>query len=107
MVWNPDDIEDRKKGEQERERLRQVEADLAHVNGSARWESWPRRCLTSYGNPSPAAITTQTRACVGSARPPGCGRGTRGDDENRQGWKSRGEIIDRLRSFYKKVSTRT
>ena len=32
MVRNPHDIEDRKRTEQEREKLRQLEADLAHID---------------------------------------------------------------------------
>jgi len=81
------DIEDRKKGEHERERLRQVEADLAHVNRVSTMGELPRRCLTSYDKPITAAITNANTCLRWLKRDqPDVEEAREADDENRQGW---------------------
>ena len=65
VVRNPHDIEDRKTAEQERERLRQLEDDLAHINRVSTWGKWPRRWRTKSSSPSPPPSPAPTAASNG------------------------------------------
>jgi PAS domain S-box-containing protein len=97
------DIEDRKRSEQERERLRQLEADLAHVNRVSMLGELAASLSHELKQPIAAAITNANtclrwlkrdkpdleEACEATMRIV--------KDGNRAA-----EIINRLRSFYKK-----
>jgi len=85
------DVEDRKKVEQERERLRQLEADLAHVNRVSTLGELAASLSHELRQPIAAAITDAKTCLRWLARETaGYGRGARGDDESRQRWKPRG-----------------
>ena len=97
------DIEDRKRSEQERERLRQLEAELAHVNRVSMMGELAASLAHELKQPIAAAITNANtclrwlrrdhpdleEACEATARIV--------NDGNRAA-----QIIDRLRSLYKK-----
>jgi signal transduction histidine kinase len=99
------DIEDRKKGEQERERLRQVEADLAHVNRVSTMGELAASLSHELRQPITAAITN-ANTCLRWLK-----RDQPDVEEAREATmrivkdgNRAAEIIDRLRSFYKKGS---
>src|SRR5882762_2128116 len=99
------DIEDRKKGEHERERLRQVEADLAHVNRVSTMGELAASLSHELRQPITAAITN-ANTCLRWLK-----RDQPDVEEAREATmrivkdgNRAAEIIDRLRSFYKKGS---
>jgi PAS domain S-box-containing protein len=99
------DIEDRKRAEQERERLRSLQADLAHVNRISMMGELTASLSHELKQPITAAITNANT----------CLRWLKRDQPNveeareammrivKDGNRA-AEIIDRLRSFYKKNS---
>jgi PAS domain S-box-containing protein len=97
------DIEDRKKAEQERERLLQLEADLAHVNRVSTMGELAASLSHELKQPIAAAITNAKTCLRWLAREHPDIEGAREammrvvKDGNRAA-----EIINRLRSFYKK-----
>jgi PAS domain S-box-containing protein len=99
------DIEDRKKAEQERERLRQLEADLAHVNRVSTMGELAASLSHELRQPITAAITN-ANTCLRWLK-----RDQPDVEEAREATmrivkdgNRAAEIIDRLRSFYKKGS---
>jgi len=97
------DVEDRKKAEQERERLRQLEADLAHVNRVSTMGELAASLSHELRQPIAAAITDAKTCLRWLAREqPDLEEAREAtmrvvNDGNRAA-----EIIERLRSFYKK-----
>jgi len=98
------DIEDRKKGEQERERLRQVEADLAHVNRVSTMGELAASLSHELRQPITAAITNAKHVlALAQARPPGCEEAREATMRIVKDGNRAAEIIDRLRSSIKKA----
>jgi PAS domain S-box-containing protein len=99
------DIEDRKKAEQERERLRRLQADLAHVNRVSMMGEMAASLSHELKQPIAAAIT-DANTCLRWLK-----RDQPDVEEAREatmrvvkdGTRA-AEIINRLRSFYKKDS---
>jgi hypothetical protein len=56
------DITERKRTEEARDRLRQLEADLAHTNRGTRWERWPHLWRMKSSSPSPPPSPAPTAA---------------------------------------------
>jgi PAS domain S-box-containing protein len=97
------DIEDRKRAENERERLRQLEADLAHVNRVSMLGEMAASLAHEIKQPIAAAITS-ANSCIEwlAHEPPNLDR-ARGAAARIDKFGNRAaEIIDRIRSFYKK-----
>jgi PAS domain S-box-containing protein len=99
------DIEDRKRAEEERERLRQLQADLAHVNRVSTLGELTASIAHELKQPIAAAITNAKTSLRWLAREePDLQEAReailRAVNDNTRG----AEIIDRLRSFYKKGS---
>ena len=99
------DIEDRKKAEQERERLRRLQADLAHVNRVSMMGELTASLSHELKQPIAAAILNAS-ACLRWLK-----RDQPDVEEAREATmrivkdgNRAAEIIDRLRSFYKKGS---
>jgi PAS domain S-box-containing protein len=99
------DIEDRKKTEQERERLRRFQADLAHVNRVSMMGELAASLSHELKQPIAAAILNAS-ACLRWLK-----RDQPDVEEAREATmrivndgNRAAEIIDRLRSFYKKAS---
>jgi PAS domain S-box-containing protein len=97
------DIEDRKRAEEERERLRQLQADLAHVNRVSTLGELTASIAHELKQPIAAAITNAKTSLRWLAREkPDLQEAReailRAVNDNTRG----AEIIDRLRSFYKK-----
>jgi PAS domain S-box-containing protein len=99
------DIEDRKKGEQERERLRQVEADLAHVNRVSTMGELAASLSHELRQPITAAITNANTCLRWLKRDhPDVEEAREATMRIVKDGNRAAEIIDRLRSFYKKGS---
>ena len=99
------DIEDRKKAEQERERLRRLQADLAHVNRVSMMGELTASLSHELKQPIAAAITN-ANTCLRWLK-----RDQPDVEEAREATmrivkdgNRAAEIINRLRSFYKKGS---
>jgi PAS domain S-box-containing protein len=99
------DIEDRKKAEQERERLRRLQADLAHVNRVSMMGELTASLSHELKQPIAAAITN-ANTCLRWLK-----RDQPDVEEAREATmrivkdgNRAAEIINRLRSFYKKDS---
>jgi PAS domain S-box-containing protein len=99
------DIEDRKKAEQERERLRRLQADLAHVNRISMMGELTASLSHELRQPITATIT-DANTCLRWLK-----RDQPEVEEAREAaarivkdGNRAAEIIDRLRSFYKKDS---
>jgi PAS domain S-box-containing protein len=97
------DIEDRKKAEQERERLRQLEADLAHVNRVSTMGQLAASLSHELKQPITAAIT-DTKTCLRwlTRDQPDVGEAREATLRAMKDSTRAAEIIDRLRSLYKK-----
>src|SRR5467141_3337446 len=97
------DIEDRKKGEQERERLRQVEADLAHVNRVSTMGELAASLSHELRQPITAAITN-ANTCIRWLKrdQPAVDEALEATGRIAKDGARATEIIDRLRSLYKK-----
>jgi PAS domain S-box-containing protein len=98
------DIEDRKRAEQEREKLRQLEADLAHINRV----STMGELVASISHELAQPITVTTNDAKASLRwlqrdPPELTEVRKGTERIVEAGTLASEIIDRLRSLYKKA----
>jgi PAS domain S-box-containing protein len=98
------DIEDRKRAEQEREKLRQLEADLAHINRV----STMGELVASISHELAQPITVTTANAKASLRwlqrnPPELTEVRKGTERIVEAGTLASEIIDRLRSLYKKT----
>jgi len=97
------DIEDRKHAEQEREKLRQLEADLAHINRV----STMGELVASFSHELAQPITITTAHAKASLRwlqrdPPDLTEVRKGTERIVEAGTLASEIINRLRSLYKK-----
>jgi len=97
------DIEERKQAEQERERLRQLEADLAHINRVSTLGEMAASLAHEIKQPIAAAITS-SNACLQwlAHDPPNVIRARAAAIRIEKDGARAAEIIDRIRSFYKK-----
>jgi PAS domain S-box-containing protein len=98
------DIEDRKRAEQEREKLRQLEADLAHINRV----STLGELVASISHELIQPITATTINAKASLRwlqrdPPDLTEVRKGTEKIVEAGALASEIITRLRSLYKKA----
>jgi PAS domain S-box-containing protein len=98
------DIEDRKRAEQEREKLRQLEADLAHINRV----STMGELVASISHELAQPITVTTANAKASLRwlqrdPPELAEVRKGTEKIIEAGTLASEIINRLRSLYKKA----
>ena len=97
------DIEDRKRAENEREKLRQLEADLAHVNRVSTLGEMAASLAHEIKQPIAAAITS-ANSCIEwlAHEPPNLDRARAAAARIDKYGNRAAEIIDRIRSFYKK-----
>src|SRR5271168_83399 len=97
------DIEDRKRAENERERLRQLEADLAHTNRVSTLGEMAVSLAHEIKQPIAAAITS-ANSCIEwlAHEPPNLDRARVAAARIDKYGNRAAEIIDRIRSFYKK-----
>jgi PAS domain S-box-containing protein len=97
------DIEDRKRAESERERLRQLEADLAHVNRVSTLGEMAASLAHEIKQPIAAAVTT-ANSCIAwlAQEPPNVDRARAAAARIDEYGNRAAEIIDRIRSLYKK-----
>jgi PAS domain S-box-containing protein len=97
------DVTERKRAEEERDRLRQLEADLAHINRVSTLGEMAASLAHEIKQPIAAAITS-ANSCVEwlAHEPPNLDR-ARGAAARIDKYGNRAaEIIDRIRSFYRK-----
>jgi PAS domain S-box-containing protein len=97
------DIEDRKRVEQEREKLRELEADLAHINRVTMLGEMAVSLAHEIKQPIAAAITS-ANSCIEwlAHEPPNLDRARAAATKIDKYGNRAAEIIDRIRSFYKK-----
>ncbi len=97
------DIEDRKRAEQERERLRELEGDLAHINRVSMMGEMAVSLAHEIKQPIAAAITS-ANSCIEwlAHEPPNLDRARAAAARIDKHGNRAAEIIDRMRSFYKK-----
>jgi PAS domain S-box-containing protein len=97
------DIEDRKRAEHERERLRQLEADLAHVNRVSMLGEMAASLAHEIKQPIAAAMTS-ANSCIEwlAHEPPNLDRARAAAARIDKYGNRAAEIIDRIRSLYKK-----
>jgi PAS domain S-box-containing protein len=97
------DIEDRKRAEQEREKLRELEEDLAHVNRVSTLGEMAASLAHEIKQPIAAAITS-ANSCIEwlAHEPPNLDRARAAATKIDKYGNRAAEIIDRIRSFYKK-----
>ena len=97
------DLTERKRAEQERERLRQLQADLAHVNRISMMGELTASLAHELKQPITAAIT-DARTCLRwlSRDQPDVERARKATTRAVSNGARAAEIIDHLRSFYKK-----
>jgi signal transduction histidine kinase len=100
------DITERKQAEQERERLRQLEAELAHVNRLNMMGELAAALAHEIKQPIAASITS-ANACLRwlEQDPPNLGRARSAANRIRQDGDRAAAVIDSVRSFYKKAPT--
>jgi PAS domain S-box-containing protein len=97
------DIEDRKRSEQERERFRQLQADLAHENRVSMMGELAASLSHELKQPITAAITDATTCLRWLTRDqPDVEEAREATMRTMKDGTRAAEIIDRLRSFYKK-----
>ena len=97
------DIEDRKRAEQEREKLRQLEAELAHVNRVSTLGEMAASLAHEIKQPIAATITSANTCMEWLAHePPNLDRARAAAARIDKYGNRAAEIIDRIRSFYKK-----
>jgi len=96
------DIEDRKRAENERERLRQLEADLAHVNRVSTLGEMAASLAHEIKQPIAAAITS-ANSCIEwlAHEPPNLDRARAAATKIDKYGNRAAEIIDRIRSLYR------
>jgi PAS domain S-box-containing protein len=97
------DITERKLAEQELEKLRQLEADLAHVNRVSMLGEMAASLAHEIKQPIAAAITS-ANSCIEwlSHEPPNLDRARAAATRIDKYGNRAAEIIDRIRSFYRK-----
>jgi len=97
------DIEDRKRAEQEREKLRELEADLAHINRVSMMGEMAASLAHEIKQPITAAITS-ANSCREwlTHEPPNLDRARAAAVRIDKYGNRAAEIIDRMRSLYKK-----
>jgi PAS domain S-box-containing protein len=97
------DIEDRKTAEQERERLRQLEDDLAHINRVSMLGEMAASLAHEIKQPIAAAITS-ANSCIEwlAHEPPNLDRARAAATKIDKYGNRAAEIIDRIRSLYRK-----
>jgi PAS domain S-box-containing protein len=97
------DIEDRKRAEQEREKLRLLEADLAHTNRVSTLGEMAASLAHEIKQPIAAAITS-ANSCIEwlAHEPPNLDRARAAAARIDKYGNRAAEIIDRIRSLYKK-----
>jgi len=97
------DISERKKAEQEREKLRQLEADLAHINRVNMMGELAAALAHEIRQPIAASITSASACLRWLARdPPDLERARAAAARIEQDGNRAADVISRLRSFYKK-----
>ncbi|HXO32554.1 MAG TPA: ATP-binding protein [Candidatus Acidoferrales bacterium] len=97
------DIEDRKRAEQEREKLRQLEADLAHINRVSMLGEMAASLAHEIKQPIAAAINS-ANSCIEwlAHEPPNLDRARASATRIDKYGNRAAEIIDRIQSLYKK-----
>jgi PAS domain S-box-containing protein len=97
------DIEDRKRAEQEREKLRELEADLAHINRVSTLGEMAASLAHEIKQPIAAAITS-ANSCIEwlAHEPPNLDRARAAAARIDRYGNRAAEIIDRIRAFYRK-----
>jgi PAS domain S-box-containing protein len=97
------DVTERKRAEQERERLRQLEADLAHTNRVSTLGEMAASLAHEIKQPIAAAITS-ANSCIEwlAHEPPNLDRARAAATRIDKYGNRAAEIIDRIRSFYRK-----
>ena len=101
------DIEDRKRAEQEREKLRQLEAELAHVNRVSKLGEMAASLAHEIKQPIAATITSANSCMEWLAHePPNLDRARAAAARIDKYGNRATEIIDRIRWFYKKSPPR-
>jgi PAS domain S-box-containing protein len=97
------DIEDRKRAERERERLRELEADLAHTNRVSTLGEMAASLAHEIKQPIAAALTS-ANSCVEwlAHEPPNLDRARAAATRIDKYGNRAAEIIDHIRSLYKK-----
>jgi PAS domain S-box-containing protein len=99
------DLSEQKRAEQERERLRQVEAELAHINRVSTLGEMAASLAHEIKQPIAAAITSANSCLEWLAHePPNIDRARAAATRIDSYGNRAAEIIDRIRSFYKKSS---
>jgi PAS domain S-box-containing protein len=103
FVGSSTDITERKSAEQEREKLRQLEADLAHIDRVSTLGEMAASLAHEIKQPISAAITS-ANSCVEwlSHEPPNLDRARAAAAKIDTYGNRAAEIIDRIRSLYKK-----
>ena len=97
------DITEVKRAEEERERLRQLEADLAHINRVNMMGELAATLAHEIKQPIAASITSANACLKWLARdPPDLDRARAAALRIEQDGNRAADVIDRLRSFYKK-----
>jgi PAS domain S-box-containing protein len=97
------DVTDRKRAEQERERLRQLEADLAHINRVNMMGELAAALAHEIKQPIAASITSANALLRWLAHdPPDLERVRAAATRIEQDGNRAADVINRLRSFYKK-----
>src|ERR1700720_4159869 len=97
------DITERKQAEQEREKLRQLEADLAHINRVNMMGELAAALAHEIRQPIAASITSANACLRWLARdPPDLERARAAAARIEQDGNRAADVINRLRSFYKK-----
>jgi PAS domain S-box-containing protein len=103
FVGSSTDITERKLAEQEREKLRQLEADLAHINRVSTLGEMAASLAHEIKQPIAAAITS-ANSCIEwlAHEPPNLDRARVAAARIDKYGNRAAEIIDRIRSFYRK-----
>jgi PAS domain S-box-containing protein len=103
FVGSSTDITERKRAEQEREKLRQLEADLAHIDRVSTLGEMAASLAHEIKQPIAAAITS-AHSCIEwlAHDPPNLDRARASAARIDKYGNRAAEIIDRMRSFYKK-----
>jgi PAS domain S-box-containing protein len=101
------DIEDRKRAEQEREKLRELEADLAHIDRVSTLGEMAASLAHEIKQPIAAAITS-ANTCIEwlAHEPPNLDRARAAAARIDKYGNRAAEIIDRIRSYYRKSPSR-
>jgi PAS domain S-box-containing protein len=102
MIGTTIDVTERKRAEEERERLRQLEADLAHMNRVTMLGELASSLAHELNQPIAAAITSANACLRWLARnPPDLERARAAATRIENDGSRAAEIIQRLRAFYK------